>query len=88
MQIVRESTGDGITRLDEIMHLYTLPMLRVCGLLPDPRRRELTARMARHRLEEELATRPSAAAPVRVRSRPTRRRRWQAARSPAMTLAS
>lgn len=84
MQIVRERTVDSTTRLHEIMHDFTPPMRRVCPHLSDDALRGMIERMARHKLEEELAllalVRRTAASTPRPRRRP-------AARC-AMTLAS
>lgn len=55
MQIVREPTGTSTTRLHEIMHQYTPPMRRVCPHLSDAELRAMIERMAKHKLEEELA---------------------------------
>lgn len=55
MQIVREPTGNSTTRLHEIMHEYTPPMRRVCPHLSDEALGAMIERMARHKLEEELA---------------------------------
>ena len=55
MQIVREPTGNSTTRLHEIMHEYTPPMRRVCPHLSDAELRAMIERMAKHRLEAELA---------------------------------
>lgn len=84
MQIVREPTGTSTTRLYEIMHEFTPPMRRVCPHLSDDALRVMIERMARHKLEQEIA---------RVRrarrfARSTPRSRRSAGGSPAMTLAS
>ncbi|HEX5972049.1 MAG TPA: hypothetical protein VFY85_08995 [Gemmatimonadaceae bacterium] len=55
MQIVREPTGNSSTRLHEIMHHYTPPMRRVCPHLSDEELCAMIERMAKHKLEEELA---------------------------------
>ena len=84
MQIVREQTVDSTTRLYEIMHDFTPPMRRVCPHLSDDALREMIERMAKHKLEQELAivrrARRSYGAVSRSRRSPAARR--------AMTLAS
>lgn len=86
MQIVREPAGDGATRLNEIMHVYTPPMLRVCGKLPEALVRGMIERMARHKLEEERARARRFIARRGVR--PIHRSRRSATGVPAMSLAS
>lgn len=84
MQVVREPTGNSTTRLHEIMHLYTPPMRRVCPHLPDAELRAMIERMAKHKLEEELAIVRRARRGSRALVRP---RRSTAARPP-LTLVS
>ena len=86
MHIVREPTGDGTTRLHEIMLDFTLPMRRVCPHLSDGDLRAMIERMARHKLEEEITKLPRARRILRARVS-SRSRRSPDAR-PAMTLAS
>jgi hypothetical protein len=78
MQIVREPTGSSTTRLHDIMHQYTLPMRRVCPHLSDDALRAMIERMAKHKLEGELAivhrARRSSRAPSRSRPSPAVRR--------------
>ena len=85
MQIVREPTGDSTTRLHEIMLDYTPPMRRVCAHLPDDELRAMIERMARHKLDEEIAKLRRTRRPFRVASPRSRR---SAGERPAMTLAS
>ena len=84
MQIVREPTGNSTTRLHEIMHQYTPPMRRVCPHLSDADLHVMIERMAKHKLDEELAivrrVRRSSGAPSRSRR--------AAARRPVLTLVS
>jgi hypothetical protein len=84
MQIVREPTGSSTTRLHEIMLDFTPPMRRVCPHLSDDDLRAMIERMARHKLDQEIAKLRRARRPLRASSRS---RRPVAAR-PAMTLAS
>lgn len=84
MQIVREPTGDSTTRLSEIMLDYTPPMRRVCPHLSDEELRAMIERMARHKLEEEIAKLRRSRRAFRASPRP---RRSPGGR-PAMTLAS
>ena len=84
MQIVREPTGNSTTRLHEIMHQYTPPMRRVCPHLPDAELRAMIERMAKHKLEEELAIVCRAR---RCNAAPSRTRRPSAAR-PTLALVS
>jgi len=84
MQIVREPTGDSTARLHEIMHDFTPPMRRVCPHLPDDDLRAMIERMARHKLELEVAKLRRARRSLRASPRS---RRLAGAR-PAMTLAS
>jgi hypothetical protein len=84
MQIVREPTGNSTTRLHEIMHDFTPPMRRVCPHLPDDDLRAMIERMARHKLEQELAALRRVRRPLGAILRP---RRSPGARR-AMTLAS
>jgi len=84
MQIVREPTGDSTTRLHEIMHDFTPPMRRVCPHLPDDDLREMIERMARHKLEQEIAKLRRARRALRA----TPRSRRSPGARPAMTLAS
>jgi hypothetical protein len=84
MQIVREPTGNSTTRLHEIMLDFTPPMRRVCPHLSDDDLLAMIERMARHKLEQEIARRCPARGTFRASSRP---RRSVGAR-PAMTLAS
>lgn len=86
MQLVREPTVDSTTRLNEIMHDFTPPMRRVCPHLNDDELRTMIERMARHKLDEELALvrRARRVAESRVSSRPRRRPGVRC----AMTLAS
>ena len=85
MQIVRDPTGVSTTRLNEIMLDFTPPMRRVCPHLPDEALREMIERMARHKLDQEIAKLRRARRPLRTAS--PRSRRSVGAR-PAMTLAS
>jgi hypothetical protein len=77
MQIVREPTGSSTMRLHEIMHQYTPPMRRVCPHLSDADLCAMIERMAKHKLEEELAivrrARRSSGAPSRPRRAPAAR---------------
>ena len=84
MQIVREPTGDSTTRLSEIMLDFTPPMRRVCPHLSDNDLRAMIERMARHKLEEEVARLRRSRRSLRVSPRS---RRSPGGR-PAMTLAS
>jgi hypothetical protein len=84
MQIVREPTGNSTTRLHEIMLDFTPPMRRVCPHLSDDDLRAMIERMARHKLEEEVAKLRRARRPLRASSRPRR----SVGVRPAMTLAS
>lgn len=84
MQIVREPTGDSTTRLHEIMLDFTPPMRRVCPHLGDEELRAMIERMARHKLEQEIARLRRARRLVRS----TPRSRRLAGGRPAMTLAS
>jgi hypothetical protein len=84
MQIVREPTGSSTTRLHEIMLDFTPPMRRVCPHLSDDDLRAMIERMARHKLDQEIAKLRRARRPLRASSRS---RRPVSAR-PAMTLAS
>ena len=84
MQIVREPTGDRTTRLSEIMLDFTPPMRRVCPHLSDDELRAMIERMARHKLEQEIAKLRRARRILRVSSRPRR----SSGERPAMTLAS
>ena len=84
MQIVREPTGNSTTRLHEIMHDFTPPMRRVCPHLPDEELRAMIERMARHKLDEEVARFRRARRSVRASSRSRR----SAGERPAMSLAS
>lgn len=83
MQIVREPTGHSTTRLNEIMHHYTPPMRRVCPHLSDAELCAMIERMAKHKLEEELAIVRRA----RRRERTTIVRRSRGTR-PALVLVS
>ena len=83
MQLVREPTGNSTTRLHEIMHLYTPPMRRVCPHLSDAELRSMIERMAKHKLEEELAIVRRARRSVRATSRS---RRSAAGRPPLMLV--
>ncbi len=85
MQIVREPTGDSTTRLHEIMLDFTPPMRRVCPHLPDTELRAMIERMARNKLEQEIAKLRRARRPFRA---PSSRSRRSAGARPAMTLAS
>ena len=84
MQIVREPTGDSTTRLSEIMLDFTPPMRRVCPHMSDDELRAMIERMARHKLEEEIAKLRRSRRFLRASPRP---RRSPGGR-PAMTLAS
>jgi hypothetical protein len=85
MQIVREPTGDSTTRLHEIMLDFTSPMRRVCPHLPDAALHEMIERMARHKLEQEVAKLRRARRSFRAASPHSRR---SPGARPAMTLAS
>jgi hypothetical protein len=78
MQVVREPTGNSTTRLHEIVHLYTPPMRRVCPHLTDAELCAMIERMAKHKLEEEMAVVHRA----RRRGRTFARPRRSAARPP------
>ena len=84
MQIVREPTVDSTTRLHEIMHDYTSPMRRVCPHLSDAELCAMIERMARHKLEQEIASLRR----VRRTANLTRRPRRSPGARPAMSLAS
>ena len=84
MQIVRESTGNSTTRLNEIMHQYAPPMRRVCPHLSDADLCAMIERMAKHKLEAELAI--VRRAPRSTRTSPRARR--SPARRPALMLVS
>lgn len=84
MQVVREPTGSSTTRLHEIMHRYTPPMRRVCPHLPDAELRAMIERMAKHKLEEELAIVRRARRCVRATPGPRR----SAAARPSLVLLS
>jgi hypothetical protein len=84
MHIVREPTGNSTARLHEIMHDFTPPMRRVCAHLSDEALLAMIERMARHKLEEEMANLRR----MRRRYRATLRSRHSADVRPAMTLAS
>lgn len=85
MQVVREPTGNSTTRLHEIMLDFTPPMRRVCPHLPDDALHAMIERMARHKLEQEVAKLRRARRSYRAAS--PRSRRSPGAR-PAMSLAS
>ena len=84
MHIVREPTANSTARLHEIVHQFTPPMRRVCPHLSDEALHAMIERMARHKLEEEIAKLHRARRSCRASLRP---RRSPDAR-PAMTLAS
>lgn len=84
MQVVREPTGDSTTRLHEIMLDFTPPMRRVCPHLSDDALCAMIERMARHKLEQEIAMPRRARRPVRASFRPRR----SVAPRPAMWLAN
>ena len=85
MQVVREPTGNSTTRLHEIMLDFTPPMRRVCPHLADDALHAMIERMARHKLEQEVAKLRRARRSYRAAS--PRSRRSPGAR-PAMSLAS
>jgi hypothetical protein len=84
MQIVREPTGNSTTRLHDIMHQFTPPMRRVCAHLSDADLCAMIERMAKHKLEEELAIVRRA----RRRQRTTTRVRRSPGTRPTLMLVS
>ena len=84
MQVVREPTGNSTTRLHEIVHLYTPPMRRVCPHLTDADLCAMIERMAKHKLEEEMAVVHRARRSARTFARPRR----SAAGRPPLALVS
>lgn len=86
MQIVREPTGNSTTRLHEIMHDFTPPMRRVCPHLSDEALGAMIARMAQHKLDEEITRLRRARRSFRARA--SSRPRRSAGERSAMWLAS